>query len=210
MGLPEVGAGEVAAGRHGGVEDDVGSMPLAHCASNSVSSSVWARCWSYQHRPIATNAESQLHWCGYRVREGTVEAPSQLSSSTALAAASSSAASAPVNWMVWVVGIDASLCYANRLANTVKASRKVSPISANSPVNKRRAVSSGTLPCSRVPSIAPVTAPGTAHTSRFQGIAARPPAATSGTRWWRPRPPRSPPRSGWRWWRQPAPGTATA
>ncbi len=53
-------------------------------------------------------AESQLHWCGYRVREGTVEAPSQLSSSTALAAASNSAASAPVNSMVWVVGIDAS------------------------------------------------------------------------------------------------------
>jgi hypothetical protein len=85
-----------------------GSMPLTHWALNSVSSSVWARCWSYQDRPIAMKAESQLHWCGYRLREGTVEAPSRLSSSTALAAASNSAASAPVNSMVWVVGIDAS------------------------------------------------------------------------------------------------------
>jgi hypothetical protein len=84
------GPGKWASGGTAGLKTMWGSMPLAHCTLNSVSNSVWARCWSYQDRPIATNAESQLHWCGYRPREGTVEAPIQLSSSTALAAASSS------------------------------------------------------------------------------------------------------------------------
>src|SRR5215472_2564612 len=79
-----------------------GSMPLAHCASNSVSSSVCARAWSYQERPIAMNAESQLHWCGYRLGEGTVELPTQSSSSTALQASSSSASSARVSSLAWV------------------------------------------------------------------------------------------------------------
>ena len=83
-------------------------MPLAHCASNSVSSSVCARAWSYQDRPIATNAESQLHWCGYRPGEGTVEVPDQLSSSTPLAASSSSAASDPVSLLAGVTDIAAS------------------------------------------------------------------------------------------------------
>ena len=34
------------------------------------------------------NAESQLHWCGYRLRDGTVEWPCQLSISTCTASRS--------------------------------------------------------------------------------------------------------------------------
>ncbi|GAA2431962.1 hypothetical protein GCM10010421_20730 [Streptomyces glaucus] len=40
------------------------------------------------------NAESQDHWCGYRFREGTVDVPVQLSSSTRTARARSEGAGA--------------------------------------------------------------------------------------------------------------------
>ena len=42
------------------------------------------------------NAESQDHWCGYRTREGTVEAPVQLPNRTRAAAEGS--ASSIVMW----------------------------------------------------------------------------------------------------------------
>ena len=42
-------------------------------------------------RAGAASARSQFHWCGYSVRDGSVEAPSQLASSTARASVSSRA-----------------------------------------------------------------------------------------------------------------------
>ena len=69
----------------------LGTLPFAHWAAKSERSSCSARAWSYHERPMAMNAESQFHWCGYSVRDGSVEAPSQLASSTARASVSSRA-----------------------------------------------------------------------------------------------------------------------
>ena len=76
------GPGKYASSATDGLNTMCGTRPSAHCARNSDRSSCWARVSSYHERPIAMNAESQLHWWGYSVREGSVDAPSQLSSST--------------------------------------------------------------------------------------------------------------------------------
>src|ERR1700733_2743864 len=60
-------------------------MPVAHCAANRLSSSVMARRTSRCAQPIAMNALSQLHWCGYKTGAARVQLPASLACSTAAA-----------------------------------------------------------------------------------------------------------------------------
>lgn len=76
------GLGKYASSGTEGLKTMCGTRPSPHWAASSVSSSVWARSGDRWRRPIAMNAESHDHWCGYRLREGTVETPVQLPSST--------------------------------------------------------------------------------------------------------------------------------
>src|SRR5215469_3474667 len=62
-----------------------GTMPVDHCAANSCSSSVMARRTSRCAQPMAMNALSQLHWCGYRRGAALVQPPASLPCSTAAA-----------------------------------------------------------------------------------------------------------------------------
>ena len=57
----KAGPGKYASSPTDGLKTIWGSMPFAHCARNSVSSSCCARAWSYHDLPSAMNAESQLH-----------------------------------------------------------------------------------------------------------------------------------------------------
>src|SRR6202167_4585916 len=75
-------------------------MPVAHCAANSCSSSVMARRTSRCAHPIAMNALSQLHWCGYRTGAALVQLPASLPCSTAAARSPSVAPVPPVTLMV--------------------------------------------------------------------------------------------------------------
>ena len=81
------GLGKYASRGTEGLKTMCGIRPSAHWAASSVSSSVWARNGERCLRPIAMNAESHDHWCGYRPREGTVDVPVQPASSTAAALA---------------------------------------------------------------------------------------------------------------------------
>jgi hypothetical protein len=76
------GLGKYASRGTEGLKTMCGIRPSPHCASSSVSSSVCARSGDRWRRPIAMNAESQDHWCGYSPWDGTVEVPVQLASST--------------------------------------------------------------------------------------------------------------------------------
>src|SRR3954452_21291029 len=76
------GLGKYASSGTEGLKTMCGTRPSPHWAASSVSSSVWARNGETCLRPIAMNAESQDHWCGYRLCEGTVDVPVQLPSST--------------------------------------------------------------------------------------------------------------------------------
>lgn len=79
------GLGKYASSGTEGLKTMCGIRPSPHWASSSVSSSVCARRGETCRSPIAMNAESQDHWCGYRPCEGTVEVPVQLPSSTSMA-----------------------------------------------------------------------------------------------------------------------------
>lgn len=83
------GLGKYASSGTEGLKTMCGTRPSPHWALSRVSSSVCARSGERWRRPIAMNAESQDHWCGYRPRDGTVEAPVQLPSSTLAALACS-------------------------------------------------------------------------------------------------------------------------
>src|SRR6266851_640809 len=74
-------------------------------------------------------------------------------------------------------------CQAKRRANTVNARRNVTPIAANNPEKKNLVARSLTRPCRCVPAVAPMTAPGTPQTIKFQGVATNPPSFASWTRW---------------------------
>jgi len=76
------GLGKYASSGTEGLKTMCGIRPSPHWAASSVSSSVCARTGETCLRPIAMKAESHDHWCGYRLREGTVEVPVQLSRST--------------------------------------------------------------------------------------------------------------------------------
>jgi hypothetical protein len=58
------GPGKYAPSGTAGLKTMWGTIPLAHWASNRVTSSCRARGSSYHERPMAMDAESQLHWCG--------------------------------------------------------------------------------------------------------------------------------------------------
>src|SRR5512144_1781069 len=62
-----------------------GNSPFRHCPENSDRSSCSALAWFQEAFPIAMQAASQLHWCGYSRGDGDVAWPSQLASRTALA-----------------------------------------------------------------------------------------------------------------------------
>ena len=55
-----------------------GIMPLRHCAESRVSSSTTDRSTDSGARPIATNAASQLHMCGYSNGAAVVIVPRSL------------------------------------------------------------------------------------------------------------------------------------
>jgi ABC-type transport system involved in cytochrome c biogenesis permease subunit len=59
-----------------------GIIPVAHWPVSSVRSSASARGTETVAMPSATNPASQLHMCGYRVGEATVNAPRSLARST--------------------------------------------------------------------------------------------------------------------------------
>src|SRR5438270_5188641 len=69
-----------------------GTRPSDHCALKSVSSSHRALSRLTGASPIATNALSQLHWCGYSRGAGLVQSPRSLRASTARAALRNSSA----------------------------------------------------------------------------------------------------------------------
>ncbi len=64
-------------------------MPFAHCAESRVSSSTTARSTLSGARPIATNAASQLHMCGYSSGAAVVITPRSLPRSRYAARAAS-------------------------------------------------------------------------------------------------------------------------
>src|SRR4051812_43646936 len=68
-----------------------GTRPSGHWASKRLRRSRQAREGLTNPRPIAMNAVSQLHWWGYRLREGTMWSPAQLLSRTRAAEFQSSA-----------------------------------------------------------------------------------------------------------------------
>src|SRR5512146_31070 len=73
-----------------------GTRPDGHCAANSCSSSKMARPASRCAHPIAMNALSQLHWCGYRCGDARVHPPASLPCNTPAACSRSSARSSSV------------------------------------------------------------------------------------------------------------------
>ena len=83
------GPGKYASSATSGWNTMCGTRPSAHCPRSWDSSSRAARAGSSQAHPIAMNGASQPHWCGYWRRDGTVDAPVQLPSSTERAAAGS-------------------------------------------------------------------------------------------------------------------------
>src|ERR687890_979040 len=62
-----------------------GTLPVDHWPRKRLSSSSVARRLSTCARPSAINAESQLHWCGYREGAGLVQAFSPLRRKTSVA-----------------------------------------------------------------------------------------------------------------------------
>lgn len=76
------GLGKYASRGTAGLNTMCGTRPSAHWAPSRLSSSRWALRTDRWRRPIAMKAESQLHWCGYSPRDGTVEEPVQLVRST--------------------------------------------------------------------------------------------------------------------------------
>src|SRR5829696_2453965 len=62
-----------------------GTLPVDHWPRNRLSISSVARRLSTCARPSAMNAESQLHWCGYREGAGLVQAFSPLRRNTSVA-----------------------------------------------------------------------------------------------------------------------------
>src|SRR5262245_19665089 len=66
-----------------------GIIPFAHCADSSVSSSTTARSTLSGASPIATNAASQLHMCGYNSGAAVVITPRSLPRSRYAARAAS-------------------------------------------------------------------------------------------------------------------------
>ena len=58
------GPGKYASSATDGLNTMWGTRPSDHWARNSERSSCWAFASSYHDRPIAMNAESQLHWWG--------------------------------------------------------------------------------------------------------------------------------------------------
>src|SRR5437764_285417 len=69
-----------------------GTRPSDHCALKSVSSSRRALSRLTGASPIATNALSQLHWCGYSRGAGLVQSPRSLRARTSRAALRNSSA----------------------------------------------------------------------------------------------------------------------
>src|SRR3978361_1527183 len=75
-----------------------GIIPVAHCPDSRLRSSWMARGTDTVAMPRATNPASQLHMCGYRVGEATVNAPRSLARTTYPARPDISPISTALGW----------------------------------------------------------------------------------------------------------------